>query len=564
MKAGTNMAKSYDSSVNTSLEIEGNIHFEDLEANLQNELCSQLSDLERLQNDRKEIGNPEKLGLTVMGIVWEQFCNQMANTAGEDFIRENGNLTLDLRNDAHIQTTENFEKGNIASHNKTIDYQKRYNDWDDSFKKDSEGNTVTKYDKRSNQEKAVLTKEAREPFDVGREKGSSSINKDHTISTAEMIRDPEANCHLSRGEQVDFANSDVNLKDLDSSANKSKGDSTMSDWLDSDRNGEKPAERFNIDEEKCRQDDKVAREEYEAIKKEGENRSVETGRQSQKEEAFRISKTALKAVLMRLLADLAKEIIRELIKWLKVVKKDLESLMGSVKTAINNFIANIKTHLVNAGTSFLNTIASSILGPIMRTLSKAFTMIKQGFNSIKEAVDYIKNPENKSKPAGILILEVGKIIVAGLSAAGALILSEAIEKGLMAFPIFAIEIPMLGSLASILGLFLGGLISGVIGAIAINLINTLIEKSLLAETLSNEIDKSNEVLNTQGAMISIKEIKLSSSRDVSFNNIHERHRSSVNILHDKMAKITSNDRILDNNKDLKTGNEDDFDDLLSF
>ncbi|MEI8641402.1 hypothetical protein P4S68_11270 [Pseudoalteromonas sp. Hal099] len=338
----------------------------------------------------------------------------------------------------------------------------------------------------------------------------------------------------------------------------------MSDWLDSDRNGEKPAERFNIDEEKCRQDDKVAREEYEAIKKEGENRSVETGKQSQKEEAFRISKTALKTVLMRLLADLAKEVIRELIKWLKVVKKDLESLISSVKTAINNFIANIKTHLVNAGTSFLNTIASSILGPIMRTLSKAFTMIKQGFNSIKEAVDYIKNPENKSKPAGILILEVGKIIVAGLSAAGALILSEAIEKGLMAFPIFAIEIPMLGSLASILGLFLGGLISGVIGAIAINLINTLIEKSLLAETLSNEIDKSNEVLNTQGAMISIKEIKLNSSRDVSFNNIHERHRSSVNILHDKMAKITSNDRILDNNKDLKTGNEDDFDDLLSF
>ncbi|MEI8641401.1 hypothetical protein P4S68_11265 [Pseudoalteromonas sp. Hal099] len=34
-----------------------------------------------------------------------------------------------------------------------------------------------------------------------------------------MIRDPEANCHLSKKEQVNFANSDVNLKDLDSSAN---------------------------------------------------------------------------------------------------------------------------------------------------------------------------------------------------------------------------------------------------------------------------------------------------------------------------------------------------------
>lgn len=557
------MEKNHISSVRTSLEKEDNIHFQDLELHLQNELSSQLSDLEFLHKDRKKIGNPESLGLTVVHIVWEQFCNQMANTAGEDFIRENGNLTLDLRSDAHIQTTENFEKGNVASHNKTIDYQKRYNDWDNSFKKDNEGNTATKYDKRSNQEKAITTKEARKPFDADREIGSSSIHKDHTIAAAEIIRDAEANCHLHQDEKVNFANSDVNLRDLDSSANSSKGDSTMSDWLDSDRNGEKPAERYDIDEKKCRQDDKVAREKYESLKKEGENRSVETGKQSQKEEAVRISKTALKAVLMRLLADLAKEVIRELIKWLKVVKKDLESLISSVKTAIENFITNIKTHLVNAGTSLLNTIATSILGPIMRTLSKAFTLIKQGFNSIKEAIAYIKNPENSSKPAGVLILEVGKIIVAGLSAAGALILSEAIEKGLMAFPVFAIEIPLLGSLASILGLFLGGLISGVIGAIAINIINTVIEKSLLANSLSNEMDKSNQILNTQEAIISFKETKLNFSKVTSFNNIHERHRSTLNVLHGAMTKINSNNRIIDKGKVIKTGNEGDFDDLLS-
>lgn len=104
------MEKNHISSVRTCLEKEDNIHFQDLELQLQNELSSQLSDLELLHKDTKKIGNPESLGSIVMGIVWEQFCNQMANTAGEDFIRENGNLTLDLRNDAHIQTTENFER----------------------------------------------------------------------------------------------------------------------------------------------------------------------------------------------------------------------------------------------------------------------------------------------------------------------------------------------------------------------------------------------------------------------------------------------------------------------
>ena len=43
--------------------------------------------------------------------------NQLAIVAGEDFIKENGGMTLDLRNEAHIQTAENFAKGKIAKHN---------------------------------------------------------------------------------------------------------------------------------------------------------------------------------------------------------------------------------------------------------------------------------------------------------------------------------------------------------------------------------------------------------------------------------------------------------------
>ena len=90
-------------------------------------------------------------------------------------------------------------------------------------------------------------------------------------------------------------------------------------------------------------------------------------------------------------------------------------------------------------------------------------MLKQGWLSLKEAVAYIRNPENKGKPVGILMLEVGKIVIAGLSAAGAITLSEVIEKALVSIPgagaFFAFDIPLLGSLANILGIFLGADVS---------------------------------------------------------------------------------------------------------
>lgn len=66
--------------------------------------------------------------------------------------------------------------------------------------------------------------------------------------------------------------------------------------------------------------------------------------------------------------------------------------------------------------------------------------------------------------------------MAGLTAAGALALGEVIEKGLLAIPVFNIQIPLLGSLANILGIFFGAVIAGIIGAIALNLIDHAIAK----------------------------------------------------------------------------------------
>ena len=546
------------------VENEDSFDLDELEAKLQSNLDSQLLELDFLKEDREKIGNPDNLGNTVMDVVWEQFLNQMATTAGEDFIRENRGLTLDLRNEAHIQTTENFADGKIATHNDKIDFQKRYDDWQKNFKKDENDNIITRPDNRSGTDKPVLTKDARAPFDENRPKGSAAVHKDHTVPAAEIIRDPKANAHLDKQGQIDFANSDKNLKDMDAAANQSKGDSTMSEWVKSERDGKKPTERFNIPpEEELMERERIAREEFEKRKEEGEKRSIETGKQSQREEAFRISGKALRTVVMQLLAELIKTVIRKLILWFKSAQKTLESLLESLKSAIITFASDLKKHLINAGSALITTIATAIFGPIIRTVKRVWTILKQGWRSLKEAIAYLKNPANKNKPIGIVLLEVGKIVVAGLSALGAIVLGELIEKGLMAIPalapIFAFEIPILGSLASLLGLFLGGLIAGIIGAIAMSLIDKAIIKQQMAEAVKKEVNKGNEILVTQTVLIALNEKKLEQTKDSVGSSISKRHEEFTKTTKDVLDNIFCEEA---ENETVVSGNEAKYDNLL--
>ena len=263
--------------------------FDELEEKLQNQLEEELVDMQFLAEEKEKIGSLDNLGNVIMDVVWEQFLNQVAVSAGEDFIKENRGLHLDLRKEAHIQTTENFAEGKIATHNTEIDYQQRYDDWQSNFQKDPNIEHKTsnyrynedqqvweKHDTRSDSWKKVLNKDARADFDKGRPTGNNTANTnmDHTVSAGEIIRDPEANAHMTREEQIAFANSEKNLNLMDSAANQSKGDSTMSEFLDSERDGKKAAERFNIDGEELRKKDAEAREEYEKQKKEAEKKSI--------------------------------------------------------------------------------------------------------------------------------------------------------------------------------------------------------------------------------------------------------------------------------------------------
>lgn len=493
------------------------INLDDLESKLDDEIENSLSELKILKEQKETIENPEALGTVVKDVIWEQFQNQIGVQAGEDFIviekdeknsdyfknykkygeklseldgykwknykdfkEKYGAKTLDLRNEAHIQTAENFEHGKIATHNYKIDYQKRHDDWQRNFQKDEDGNVII-HETRAKRE-ATLVEDARKPFDDNRPSGSKEKHTamDHTISAAEIIRDPEANAHLSKEEQIKFANSEANLNEIDSSLNSSKSDLSMTDWLDNPNSkGQKPNEIFDIDEKtenQLRTKDREARKEYKKLKDEGKKRSIETGRQTQREEAFRIGKSALRAVVLNMLADLIKTIISKLVKWFKTKEKSFKTLLQSLKESIHTFVVGLKEKVISAGNTVITTITTAIFGPIVSTFKKIGILLKQGWTSLKNAVAYLKSPEAKNKPFSLVMLNVGKIVMAGLTATGALVLGEVIEKGLMSIPVFNIQIPLLGKLANILGIFFGAVVAGIIGAIALNLMDRAIAK----------------------------------------------------------------------------------------
>ena len=542
--------------------------FAQLESQLEAELDSQMEDLKVLEEEHDKIGNPATIGETVKNVVWEQFINQVGVIAGEDFIRENRGLTLDLRDSAHIQTTENFEKGKIATHNDKIDYQKRYDDWQANFQRNEDGSIKMERARITGEQQAKLKYGARQYLNGP--SGSASMHNDHTISAAEIIRDSEANAHLSREEQHEFATGSINYKPLDSSANESKGDARMEDWLNHERNGQRPAERFNINEDELKKRDAEARTEYERVKKEGEKRSIETGKKSQREEAFRIGGKALRSVIMGLLASLVKDIIQKLVAWFRSGKRSLSTFIDSVKLAIKSFLSNMKTHLLNAGNTLITTIFTAIFGPVIGMIKKAWIFLKQGYKSVKEAIEFFKNPANKNMPFSIKMMEVGKIIVTGATAGGAILLGETIEKGLMTIPVFAFQIPLLGSLASLLGMFFGALISGLIGALALNLIDKMIAKKQRSINQSQQINKKNDIINSQEQILVVTAAQAANDKKDTAQNVMNRHQEANDIIEKSTSSVDENlNAVNDNEKkseEIQTRNTsalDEIDDILN-
>ena len=164
--------------------------------------------------------------------------------------------------------------------------------------------------------------------------------------------------------------------------------------------------------------------------------------------------------------------------------------------------------------------------------------IKQGWSSLKDAIDYLNNPENSSKDINIIILELGKVITAGIVVTGGLALGEIIGKSLIAIaPPLAVEIPILGSLASIIGTFMGATVAGITGAFVLKMIDQQIVNKQISELKSKKIDQNNEMLVIQDQLLDVKSIKLQVEKDSVINTIKERHDMAASIMKEKLSDI---------------------------
>lgn len=549
--------------------------FAQLESQLEAEIDSQMEDLKVLEEEHDKIGNPATIGETVKNVVWEQFINQVGVIAGEDFIRENRGLTLDLRDSAHIQTKENFADGKIATHN-YISKDKLEHNYD-RYKNKPHGEFRREFvNPGMNASLPRAGKLEEQGIDTvtdiytGRqistqkklEDGSNNplaAQREHVKASVELYKDPSLQMANSDEELAGIINNPENLQGYTTAErNNRKSDNSAADMEERDKN--KHWEKANERAEKY-----ITKKQ-----KEGEERLKAEGRKTQREEAFRIGGKALRSVIMGLLASLVKDIIQKLVAWFRSGKRSLSTFIDSVKLAIKSFLSNMKTHLLNAGNTLITTIFTAIFGPVIGMIKKAWIFLKQGYKSVKEAIEFFKNPANKNMPFSIKMMEVGKIIVTGATAGGAILLGETIEKGLMTIPVFAFQIPLLGSLASLLGMFFGALISGLIGALALNLIDKMIAKKQRSINQSQQISKKNDIINSQEQILVVMAAQAANDKKDTAQNVMNRHQEANDVIEKSTSSVDENlNAVNDNEKkseEIQTRNTsalDEIDDILN-
>ena len=514
----------------------------DLRSSLQVELNDILDELSSIEEDREKLQNNQYLEEAIQDIIWDQVQNQLAVQIGEEFIKDNNGQKLDLRKEAHIQTAENFEKGKFITHNadRSI-YEDRYTEWKKKFERDEFGNIRT-HTTRSGKMVNTIKKDARLFLDKNRQTGSKEkgTQMDHTVSAGEIIRDPKANAFMDKEQQYAFANGKANLNEIRSEINQAKGDQSTTELLDNPNSkGQYAREVHNIsakEEKQLREKDKEARAEYDRVRDEAEKRAIQSGKKSRRKEALKVTGKALKAAVLQLLTEFLREIVKKFISWLGEKEKNFGTFISKVKEAISNFMSNLSHHVLGVGQSMVTMLATSIIGPVVGTFMQVWTFIQQGWRSLTEAIDYLKNPENKNKSTSVKMLEIGKIIVGGVTAAGAIVLSSAIGATLLSiFPPLGVEIPLLGSLSGLIGTFMGATVAGIAGAFVLKLIDQMIVEKQIDELTNKKIDKYNDKLIVQDQMNAVEMALVQVDKMESLSQMEDRHRQAGKIMKDELS-----------------------------
>lgn len=514
---------------NEKEETEEIFDFDELEEKLQSELEFKLSELDILKENQEQIGNPDNLGKIVQGVIWEQFANQIG---------------LDITDETLIQKYDREHPEEYKEVEKRVMKDKAYTEAKNKMKQQQQnGDLVDAYtgkefqkNDRMNVDHVIPKKKL---FDSARRK-QAGLSVEQLANREQNLQPTNESLNKSKGKKsnkeyiLDKTKREKDLIQQNERANKKIENSNLSDLEKKSqikKNNKRLQDKLDADPDKML---KAQKEAEKAI-----NKDISVG--AVKQVGKKAGKDALKVMLVSALFTLLKEIMNGLVRFFKSEKKSMDNFLSEMKSSIKGFLKKILSFIQTGLSNFIGTIVSEIFGPIVSTIKKLASVIKQSISSLSEAIFYLLDKKNRNISFSIKIMQVGKIIVAGLTGITALGLGEVIEKGLGTIlpALSVIQIPLLGSLANIIGIFMGAIISGIIGAVAIHFIQKVIEKKMKNESLSKQIDKGNEVLATQYKIQKLNEKKLIYKKRQVVSNIKNRHEkfSKYNAEREEKNKI---------------------------
>lgn len=499
---------------------------DEMEKILSEQLNDSLSELKFLEKDRKNIGNPDSLGKIVGDEIWKQFANQIG---------------LDMTNETLIQ-----------KYNR--EHPETYKEVADKVMRDTTYKSANNEMKEQQQSGVLIDKYTGKKLER-----TDKANLDHVVSRKKIFENARRKQANLSTEQL--ANKSENLRATNESLNKSKGAKSNEEFIsyiekDKDKiiaRDEKKKEKIDNDPNKYavdkkhekeiidkRTEDKLAADKELMLKEQKNaekaiNKDIIVG--ATKQTTKKAGKDALKMMAVQALSVLLKEIMNGFVRFLKSKAKSFNTFLEEMKQGIRRFLKKIMDVLRTGTSSFVSTIISEIFGPIVSVFKKLSSIIKQGVSSIMEAVRYLKDEKNKNKPFATKIAQVGKIAISGLVAAGAIFGGEVFEKILMTVPGMQIKIPLIGTLANMIGLFLSSLISGLIGAIIINMIDKFLAKKAAENASIQIIDKQNAVLNTQEVQSVFVERQFDKKKKNSFNDIEKNHEYAKHVMEESLGNI---------------------------
>ena len=498
-----------------------NLNYDELEELLEQQFTMEFSNLEKLEVECKEISSPDKLGDVILDEIWNQFANQIG---------------LDMTSDTLL---------------------KQYNDNKDRPKEYTKkiGEDILKDKRYTAANKAMKEKQKlgnlKDEYTGKTLKVNEKANLDHVVARKQIFENPWRK--IADINTEDLANKSENFAATNESLNKSKGAKSNSEYIKNreareknlkdqvkranekiDKKNISDAEKKNLKaENEKRLNDKLASDSKKMLKAEKTAKKAinkDIAKKASVRMANKAGKDAVKAMFVAALFGMLKEIMNALVRFFKSKKRSFDAFLEEMKNALYSFFGKIRDFIKVGIDSFVGSIVGEIIGAFAQKLKKLPNLIKQLFGSIRESISYLSNPENQTHSTAIKIAHISKIITSALVGVGAMFLGEYFEKYLLTISGMQTLIPLLGTIANILGMFLASLLTGILGAVIINRLDQFISKKLIEENQKQQADKKNELIRIQDVQIFVAEQNVAVKRNDIFSKMAKNHQKLRELL----------------------------------